>query len=54
MVDLLLHSGTGHPELAWIVVACILALSLGLAIGALSDRIRSLFVTERSETPDSD
>lgn len=50
MVEFLLHSGTGHPQFLWIVVASILTLGLGVLVGLYVDRIRTLFV---AESPDA-
>lgn len=52
MIDLLLHSGADHPELTWIVVAGVVALALGLALGVFSQRVRSWFSPDRAESPD--
>lgn len=51
MDDLLLHAGTEHAELTWIVVASLLTLGLGLLLGMFSDRIRSLLRTHSDEAP---
>ncbi|WP_460919091.1 hypothetical protein [Salinarchaeum chitinilyticum] len=51
MFEVLLHSGTGHPELTWILVAGVAALSVGVAIGLFSDRVRSWFVADREDSP---
>lgn len=51
MVDVLLHAGTEHAELTWIVVASLLTLGLGLLLGIFSDRIRSLFVADPEDAP---
>lgn len=42
MVDALLHAGTEHAELTWIVLASLLAVGIGFLIGAYSDRIRDV------------
>lgn len=50
MTDALLHAGTTHPDLTWIVVAGLVTLALGLLLGIYVDRIRTLFVEESPET----
>lgn len=38
MFDIVLHAGTEHPALTWIVVPSLLSFLLGLGIGTYSDR----------------
>ena len=38
MLEIALHAGTEHPNLAWVIVPSILSLVAGLAIGRYSRR----------------
>ena len=40
MFDVLLHTGTEHPNLVWILVPSLLSFAAGLGLGAYSDRLR--------------
>ena len=40
MLETVLHTGTEHPDLLWILVPSFLTFVAGLGISAYSDRIR--------------
>ena len=42
MFDVILHTGTEHPNLVWILVPSLLSFAAGLGLGAYSERLRSL------------
>ncbi|ELY69840.1 hypothetical protein C488_19767 [Natrinema pellirubrum DSM 15624] len=52
MEDVVLHTGTEHPDLLWIVVPALLSFVAGLAIGlfAYADRIRAWLRPDGSTT----
>lgn len=41
MLDVLLHAGTGHPNLAWIIVPSFLTFIAGLVIGHHAGQVRT-------------
>ncbi len=41
MIDVILHAGTEHPSLIWILIPSILTFIAGLAIGHHTDRLRA-------------
>ncbi len=43
MLDVILHTGHGHPDLLWVLVPSLLTFFAGLSIGAFSDRVRNWF-----------
>lgn len=43
MFDIILHAGTEHPNLAWVVVPSIITFFAGLSIGIFRNRIRAFF-----------
>lgn len=47
MLDVVLHTGTTHPELDWIVASSILTFAAGLGLGLSAGRIRS-WLAERT------
>lgn len=40
MLDTVLHSGTTHPELLWIVLPSLLTFAAGVGIALYADRVR--------------
>ncbi|MHC3436793.1 hypothetical protein ACYJ1Y_01545 [Natrialbaceae archaeon A-gly3] len=42
MFDVLLHTGTEHPNLLWIVVPSLLSFLAGVGIGSYSGRLKAL------------
>ncbi|CAI49094.2 uncharacterized protein NP_2006A [Natronomonas pharaonis DSM 2160] len=49
MFDILLHAGTEHPNLSFIVVASLLSFLAGLGIGTYSEQLAGLFTSTDSE-----
>lgn len=49
MIDILLHTGSEHPDLLWILIPSILSFIAGLGVLAYADRIRN-WVRPKSET----
>lgn len=41
MLDVLLHTGTEHPDMLWVAVPSILSFAAGVGIGASSDSLRA-------------
>ncbi|MFC4437756.1 MULTISPECIES: hypothetical protein [Natrialbaceae] len=41
MLDTLLHTGSEHPDLLWIVLPSLLSFVAGVSAGTFSDRVRS-------------
>ena len=41
MIDTVLHTGSEHPDLLWILVPSFLAFLAGLGVIAYTDRIRN-------------
>ena len=51
MQDLVLHTGTEHPDLLWILVPSLLSFVAGLGISAAADRIRDWVGLEAEGEP---
>ncbi|WP_195892454.1 hypothetical protein [Halopiger goleimassiliensis] len=47
MLETVLHTGSEHPDLLWILVPSFASLLAGIGIGAYSDRVRE-WITPRS------
>ena len=45
MMETLLHAGTEHPDLLWVLIPSLLAFFAGLGIGTFSDRVRNWIQT---------
>ena len=43
MFDIVLHAGTEHPHLAWVIIPSILTFIAGLSIGIYRRRIQAFF-----------
>lgn len=41
MFDIVLHTGTEHPDLWWAVIPSLLSFVIGLGLGSYSDRFRN-------------
>ncbi|ELY66512.1 hypothetical protein [Natronococcus jeotgali] len=52
MLNTLLHTGSEHPDLLWIVLPSLLSFVAGLSAGALSDRVRSWLRPRREASND--
>ncbi|WP_408956801.1 hypothetical protein [Natrinema sp. 74] len=54
MEDIVLHTGTEHPDLLWILGPALLTFVAGLGLGAAvsADRIRSWVRLDREPTRD--
>lgn len=52
MLDTLLHIGTTHPDLTWMIVSSILSFIIGLGLGSFSDRLRTLVRPESTARTD--
>lgn len=50
MIEFVLHAGTEHPTLAWVLVPSILTFLAGIGIGAYSERLRDLLYPQRTTT----
>lgn len=40
-MEMILHTGIGHPSLLWVLVASIISFAIGLAIGKVSKYSKS-------------
>lgn len=38
MLDTLLHTGTEHPNLLWVLIPSVLAFAVGLVLASISER----------------
>ncbi len=54
MEEIMLHTGTEHPDLLWVLGPALLAFAAGLGLGAAAyaDRIKSWFRSDREPTGD--
>ena len=50
MIDIILHAGTEHPNLAWVLIPSILSFLAGLGIGGYSERLREWLPSQNTET----
>ncbi|WP_169924395.1 hypothetical protein [Natrinema ejinorense] len=50
MEDIVLHTGTEHPDLLWILVPAFLSFVAGLGVVAYADRLREWVHPESSPT----
>lgn len=50
MLETVLHTGTTHPELDWIVVSSVLTFAAGLGLGLFADRLRGWLAARTSVT----
>ncbi|WP_254521530.1 hypothetical protein [Natrinema caseinilyticum] len=52
MVDPILHTGSSHPDLLWILVPSFLMFVTGLGLATYADRIRAWFDSDAAPTSD--
>ncbi|ELZ02182.1 hypothetical protein C480_17657 [Natrialba aegyptia DSM 13077] len=52
MIDTVLHTGSHHPNLVWVLLPSLLSFAAGLGIGATSGRLRNVF--DQSQTASND
>jgi hypothetical protein len=48
MFDIVLHAGTEHPNLVWVLVPSILSFVAGISLGAYSDRLRGALFPQKT------
>ncbi|ELY92274.1 hypothetical protein [Natrialba asiatica] len=52
MIDTVLHTGSQHPNLVWVLLPSLLSFAAGLGIGAASGRLRNVFDHNRTASND--
>lgn len=50
MLEIVLHTGTEHPNLLWIFIPSILSFLTGLGFGVRSDRLQKWLRPQNAET----
>ncbi|WP_154658234.1 hypothetical protein [Natronorubrum tibetense] len=52
MMDTLLHAGTEHPSLLWVLIPSLLTFFAGLGIGTFSERVRNWIHAQTEPSPE--
>jgi hypothetical protein len=51
-LDVVLHTGIEHPDLAWALIPSLLSFIAGMGLGANSDRLRDWLRPQHTEATD--